>query len=90
MVNVELVYVPINHQAIHLHLTISPGATVADVLHHSGLLVSHPEVQNLSVGIFAKQVALNTVVKSGDRIEIYRPLITDPMEKRRQRARLKP
>lgn len=89
MVNVELVYIPVNQRTIHLHLVVAVGATVAEVLQQSGLLQSHVEIKDMSVGIFAKPVSLNTVVKSGDRIEIYRPLVIDPKEKRRQRARQK-
>ncbi len=87
MVNVELVYAPIASALIHLHLDVSEGATVGDVLNQSGLLDSLPEIRGLSVGIFSKQVDLSVKVKSGDRIEIYRPLLIDPMEKRRQRAK---
>ena len=87
MVKVELVYLPEGRDAVHLHLNVVPMSTVTDVLHQSGLLQSHPEVNAFSVGIFSKVVSLNTVVKSGDRIEIYRPLVLDPKEKRRQRAR---
>lgn len=89
MVDIELVYIPVGGKAIHLQLTLASGASVADALEQSGLLQSHPEVKELSVGIFGKLVSLNTVVKSGDRIEIYRPLMIDPKEKRRQRAREK-
>ena len=89
MVDVEVIYVPINQQTIHVRLTLAEGSTVFDALQESGLYMSHPEVKAMSVGIFAKIVALNTVVKSGDRLEIYRPLLIDPKEKRRQRARQK-
>jgi putative ubiquitin-RnfH superfamily antitoxin RatB of RatAB toxin-antitoxin module len=89
MVNVELVYIPVDQQAIHLHLTVPVGATVAEVLQRSALLQSHPEIKDMPVGLYAKLVTLDTVVKSGDRIEIYRPLMIDPKEKRRQRARQK-
>lgn len=89
MVNVELVYVPADQQAIHLKLTVAVGVTVAEVLQVSGLLQTHPEIKDMSFGIFSKSVSLNTVVKSGDRVEIYRPLLIDPKEKRRQRARQK-
>ena len=89
MVNVELVYIPLDKKAIHLHLNMVSMSTVTDVLSHSGLLQSHPEVKDFPVGIFSTLVSLNTVVKSGDRIEIYRPLLIDPKEKRRQRARQK-
>ena len=89
MVNVELVYIPVDQEAIHMHLTVAVGATVADVLQLSDLLQNHPEIKDMPVGIFAKPVTLDTMVKSGDRIEIYRPLMIDPKEKRRQRARQK-
>ena len=89
MVDVELVYIPAGQAAIHLYLTLEIGATVMDALHQSGLMQRCPEVKDFSVGIFAKPVSPSTVVKSGDRIEIYRPLIVDPKEKRRQRAKNK-
>ncbi len=89
MVNVEIVYSPADKPSIHLQLTLPAGATVADALAQSGLYNSHPDVVGLVVGIFAKQVPLDTVVKAGDRIEIYRLLLIDPKEKRRQRARQK-
>lgn len=87
MVNVELVYAPLSETMIHLRLTVSDGATVDDVLKLSGLLERHPEASTFSVGIFSKKVDYNTEVQQGDRIEIYRPLLIDPMEKRRQRAK---
>lgn len=89
MVNVELVYVPVGEHAIHLHLSLASGATVAELLQQSGLLQSHPEIKDLSLGIFSQMVSLTTVLKTGDRVEIYRPLLIDPMEKRRQRAKRK-
>lgn len=87
MVSVELVYIPPGKKPVHRHLVLAPGATVADVLHQSHILQSHPETEGMPVGIFAKPATLTTVVKTGDRIEIYRPLLIDPKEKRRQRAR---
>lgn len=87
MADIEVVYVPANEAMIHLRFNIADGKTVGDVLQRSGLLESHPEVRALSVGIFSKQVDYNTVVQSGDRVEIYRPLLIDPMEKRRQRVK---
>lgn len=89
MVDVELVYIPLDQNPIQMRLTLAEGATVADVLHESGLLLRNPEIKDLSVGIFGRLVSLNKVVKSGDRVEIYRPLLIDPKEKRRQRAQQK-
>ena len=83
MIKAEVVYLPNGQKPFQMHLHVESGATVADVLRQSGLFVSYPEAVGLTVGIFATIVSLDTVIKSGDRIEIYRPLLTDPMEKRR-------
>ncbi|MBP9729155.1 MAG: RnfH family protein [Gammaproteobacteria bacterium] len=45
-----------------------------------------PETLAGHVGLFGKQKPLNTVLKAGDRIEIYDPLLLDPKEARRLRA----
>lgn len=87
MVNVELIFAPADGQFVHIRCALKCGARVADALQQSGILQTYPEVAAMPLGIFAKQVTLDTVLKSGDRIEIYRPLQLDPKEKRRQRAR---
>ena len=89
MANVEVVYSPIDHSPLRAQVAFVAGLTVSTVLEQSGLLASHPELVGLPVGIFSKTVALDTLVKAGDRIEIYRPLTRDPMETRRRRAKLK-
>jgi putative ubiquitin-RnfH superfamily antitoxin RatB of RatAB toxin-antitoxin module len=38
------------------------------------------------VGIFGKKKPLDTVLREGDRVELYRPLLADPKETRRRRA----
>ena len=83
---VELVYVPANSPAVRLLIPFVAGMTVADVLSHSGLQQTHPEVDGLAVGIFSQGVALSHPVHPGDRVEVYRPLISCPKEKRRKRA----
>ncbi len=88
MLKVELVYIAADQSLVHLQFVLAPGATVADALALSGVLKTNPEVQDLAVGIFSKQVPLDAPLKSGDRIEIYRPLSLDPKEKRRLRFML--
>ncbi len=88
MVDVELLYIPGSQEVVHCWLTVAAGATVSDVLLASGVLATHPEVKGMPVGIFSTLVTLDMKVKSGDRVEIYRSLLVDPKEKRRQRARL--
>lgn len=87
MGQIELVYVPLTQQAQQTTVAFSEGMTVGDVLLKSGWLVLNPELSGLSMGIFSKPVHLDTLVKAGDRVELYRPLVRDPMDTRRARAR---
>lgn len=89
MVNVELVYVAADRSVLHCNLSLDKNASVQDALQASGLYKTNPELNQLPIGIFSKQVSLDTILKSGDRIEIYRSLTLDPKEKRRQRAKNK-
>ena len=54
----------------------------------SGIREEFPDMeQNLkAVGIFSRKVSLDDELREGDRVEIYRPLIADPKEMRKQRA----
>ncbi|CAM2820805.1 RnfH family protein [Legionella worsleiensis] len=89
MVKIEVVYVSATGHVIHHDLELNCGSRVADALRASGIYDAYPETRELPVGIFAKQVSTDTVLKEGDRVELYRPLVCDPKEKRRQKARLK-
>ena len=86
MAKVELIYVTSDKVTIHLAMNLNSGATVSDALIASRIHDTHPETKNLPVGIYAKQVALDQILKDGDRIEIYRTLLLDPKEKRRLKA----
>lgn len=89
MVKVEVVFVAQNKPILHAKLDLKQGATVADALEASRVYVLHPEAQSLPIGIYSRVVALDTVLKEGDRVELYRPLSLDPKENRRKRARVK-
>lgn len=71
-------------------LEMAAGATLADAIRESGLpeLFDHFEVDPSRVGIFGKKAPPDQVLRDGDRVEIYRPLIADPKEVRRQRAKM--
>ena len=85
---VEVVFATPREQVL-LTVDINSGATVADVIAVSGIATRFPGlvVDRMPVGIWGRQVTADTVVKAGDRVEIYRPLEIDPREARRQRAR---
>ena len=59
------------------------GSTVEDALAASGLA---GEARPGRVGIYGKAVAAKTVVRDGDRVEIYRPLRADPKDLSPSRA----
>ena len=64
-----------------VRLELPAGATLRDAIAASGLAI-----ENQAVGIFGKRAALDTPLKPGDRVELYRPLAIDPKEARRRRA----
>jgi putative ubiquitin-RnfH superfamily antitoxin RatB of RatAB toxin-antitoxin module len=71
-----------------LPLEVEKGTTLHQAIRASGILEQVPEI-DLSVwrvGIFGKTKPLDTVLAQHDRVEIYRPLIADPMTSRRRRA----
>jgi uncharacterized protein len=87
MVEVEVVYAKPEEQAI-ITLAMSEDATVEDAIKASGLLERFPEIvmSELKVGIFGVVCKLDQPIRNVDRIEIYRALLHDPKEARRQRA----
>ena len=64
------------------------GTTVKQAIELSGMLEECPDIdlEENKVGIFSEICTLDTEVPENSRIEIYRPLITDPKEARRKRA----
>jgi putative ubiquitin-RnfH superfamily antitoxin RatB of RatAB toxin-antitoxin module len=84
---VEVVYATSGVQAL-VTLKMPAGATVKEAIQASGFLMHFPDI-DLSVnpvGIYGKACSLDQKLKTGDRVEIYRPLLHDPKEARRQRA----
>jgi len=90
MIRVEVAYARPNDQRI-VTVEVEAGSTIEAVIRRSGILTLFPEIdlERQKVGIFSKAGELSDLVNDGDRIEIYRPLIIDPKEARRARARKK-
>ena len=85
-INVEVAYALTDEQVI-MSVNVDAGTTAETAIEKSGLLQKFPDVEVSKIGVFGKIVKSNTVLKEGDRVEIYRPLIADPKEVRRQRAK---
>jgi putative ubiquitin-RnfH superfamily antitoxin RatB of RatAB toxin-antitoxin module len=74
---------------ILLKIEVPVVCTVAEAIELSGIREEFPdmELDFKAVGIFSRKVSMDHELKEGDRVEIYRPLVADPKEMRKQRAR---
>jgi putative ubiquitin-RnfH superfamily antitoxin RatB of RatAB toxin-antitoxin module len=72
-----------------VELLLPAGATVADALRESGMQARHPghALEKLPVGIWGAFCERTDLLRDRDRVEVYRPLLVDPKEARRQRQR---
>ena len=86
-IQVEVAYARPDAQAL-LSVTGDPGMMVREAIERSGVLKRFPEIDLAinKVGIFGKLAKLDQPLVSGDRVEIYRPLIADPTAQRKKRA----
>lgn len=86
-INVELVYALPEHQTL-LSFTVPTGTTLDQAIGLSGIQEHYPELEldTLKVGLFGKIAPRTQVLREKDRIELYRPLLADPKEVRKQRA----
>lgn len=86
-INVEVVYAKPERQEV-ASISLPAGGTVGQAIEASGLLVKHPEIDlaESKLGIYSKLANVDTTLRDRDRVEIYRPLIADPKEVRKQRA----
>ena len=75
-------------QPIRREVAISEGGTVMQAIEASGLMsvLAAGSVDPARLGVFSRRVPPDHVLQAGDRVEIYRPLMLDPMEARRRRA----
>ncbi|MDR9829434.1 RnfH family protein [Vibrio sp. FNV 38] len=87
MIHVEVVYA-LPHEQRVFTLVVNNKMTVEAIIEQSGVMTLYPEIdltQN-KVGVFSRNIKLDSTVRDRDRIEIYRPLLADPKEIRRKRA----
>ena len=84
---VEVAYALEKKQTL-LELEVSEGTTLEQAVELSGIIDIYPQVDLTKdkTGIFGKIAKLDTVLREKDRVEIYRPLIADPKQVRKERA----
>ena len=67
-------------------LDLPNDCTVLDAVRASGLVARLPLGKSGQLGVWCKLVLPETRLRERDRVEIYRPLLADPKEVRRERA----
>ncbi|MDP8568399.1 RnfH family protein [Methylophilus aquaticus] len=84
---VEVAYA-LPQQQLILPLYVKTGTTALEAIRQSGIVQKFPEINldHIEIGVFGKVVKSDTPLRPLDRVEIYRPLIADAKEVRRQRA----
>ena len=84
---VEVAYALPDSQLI-IPVKVDAEMSIEEIIRHSGILERYPDIElgQNKVGVFGKLAKLDSTLREGDRVEIYRPLIADPKEVRRKRA----
>ncbi len=78
-------------QVFIAEVSMPAGATLLQAVRESGLLQRYTDIDlaQQKIGIFGKVKTADTLLREGDRVEVYRPLQADPKETRRRRAKHK-
>jgi len=88
LIRVAVVYA-LPERQYQVELELPAGATVGDAL--AAVADREPfadlDLAAVPVGIFGERVAAERLLDDHDRLEIYRPLLLDPLEARRRRSR---
>lgn len=88
-ITIEVVY-GLPAEQVLLTLAVPAGTTVREAARLSGLAGRFPEIDigQAPLGVFGKleKDPDARVLRAGERVEIYRPLLIDPKEARRLRA----
>ena len=84
---VEVAYALPEKQVI-LELQVPEGTSVLEAAQQSGVTKQFEgvDLDNAKFGIVGKVVSPKQVLREGERVEVYRPLIADPKEVRKARA----
>lgn len=87
-IEIEVIYALSDNQIIR-QLSLPVGTTAQQAVELSGIISIFPEIDlsKNKLGIFGKLVEADAILRNRDRVEIYRPLIVDPKERRRRRAK---
>ena len=86
--HIEVIFALPREQHV-INVELPEQSTVEDAIRASKIMEKYPDIdfEVNKTGIFGKPAKRDAVLHPGDRVEIYRPLIGDPKEIRKQRAK---
>lgn len=86
-ITVSVAYALPDRQSV-VTLQLPEGTTAREAVERSGLAAVHPDIASrpCDLAVFGRVVPDSQVLKPGDRVEILRPLVRDPRDRRRQLA----
>lgn len=93
-ITVEVAYALPDKQKL-IELLVKPGTTALQAAEQSGIAQHFPglDLSTADMGIFGQNLGVKGLeapasyeLQAGDRVEIYRPLISDPKEVRKRKA----
>ncbi len=87
--DIEVAYAASEDSFILDKLKCAPGTTAIECVKQSCVPNRYSELDlyTIDLGVFGEKVEHDYIVQDGDRIEIYRPLIIDPKQARRIKAK---
>ena len=92
MIRIEVAYALPERQRI-IALDVEDNCSALEAAQRSGIAQEFAEINwsTARLGIFGRAIddPAHTSLRAGDRIEIYRPLLIDPKQVRRERAQQK-
>lgn len=73
---------------VTLELSVREGITAREVALISGMELHFPgiDLSSIPLGVYGEKIDDDYLMQTEDRLELYRPLLLDPMEARRKRA----
>ena len=87
LLTISVAYSPRAGEVDLCEVVLPPGSCVADALHASGLAQRYPalDLAGAALGVWGVRAGADQLLRDRDRVEVYRPLLIDPMEARRRR-----
>lgn len=102
-ITISVAYAPSVGEPFYQELTVEVGTTLLGAIHQSGVLSvpelsgfdrwlsdnadSEPNHKAWYVGIYSIKKRLDAILQEGDRVEIYRPLVAEPMARRKSKSK---